>query len=413
MIKTHNTLIRNFFSVGLVQLLNYLVPLLLFPYLVRVFGLKGFGKFTYAQSIGMYLDLIISYGFALTVPVLVAKNIKDKLYLNKLVSEIIIFKVVLFLILVILFLVAKFVLRFLIIDSLLVFAAFSVPFGNIFLLDWYYQGIQKMDFIVYSTIFSRIISLLLIIIFVRNEGDIYLCLFLLGFGGWIASIVSYLLAKYKFELCFTTVSIKSVKEHLISNFWPFASIITVPFYSTINIIILRYVAGDIAVGTYAIPEKIAGSLISLQAFFTKPLLPFLASIIKEDRRKYSDNVRKFGVLIFSIFSILAVLVYFLSYQIIILTNGDRNGGIESQVTIMKILCFAIAIAPLVIFFQQNLIILNKKKVIFYIVLTTAVLNLIIVYPIVNYWGGVGLSINYSIIIMFLVSISIYYYHKSQ
>ena len=45
------------------QLANILIPLIVLPYIVRIFGADLFGKVSYAQNIISYLTLLINFGF--------------------------------------------------------------------------------------------------------------------------------------------------------------------------------------------------------------------------------------------------------------------------------------------------------------------------------------------------------------
>jgi len=48
---------------GLVQLSNYVIPLITLPYLTRVLGAESFGKVAFAQVVMTYFALLVDYGF--------------------------------------------------------------------------------------------------------------------------------------------------------------------------------------------------------------------------------------------------------------------------------------------------------------------------------------------------------------
>ena len=85
MIKKHlhsnnNKLIENIASLGLIQVANFLIPLLIIPYIARALGVEAIGKVGYAQTIISYLTIIVNYGFeySATQDIAIHKNDKKK-----------------------------------------------------------------------------------------------------------------------------------------------------------------------------------------------------------------------------------------------------------------------------------------------------------------------------------------------
>ena len=64
-------------SLGFQQGIAIVFPLLIFPYLLRVLGISGFGVFSLMQTGIMYFDLLIAFGFGLTATQRIANAIND------------------------------------------------------------------------------------------------------------------------------------------------------------------------------------------------------------------------------------------------------------------------------------------------------------------------------------------------
>ncbi|MFA0423118.1 oligosaccharide flippase family protein, partial [Vibrio sp. 10N.222.54.A1] len=58
-------MLKNIFMLFISQGVNYLVPLILVPYLVRTLGAESYGEFNLALSIILYGCLFIDFGFNL------------------------------------------------------------------------------------------------------------------------------------------------------------------------------------------------------------------------------------------------------------------------------------------------------------------------------------------------------------
>ena len=93
MAEHRKRIFNNFISLSVVQGLSIFFPLIIFPYLLQILGVEGFGVFTLIQTVIMYADLLVSFGFGLTATKHIAKNISDKEKTNNIITSVYFIKI--------------------------------------------------------------------------------------------------------------------------------------------------------------------------------------------------------------------------------------------------------------------------------------------------------------------------------
>lgn len=170
----HNTFYKNtLWQYGL-QILKYLFPLLLIPYLTRILGTEGYAVYAYVLSFMGVVQTIADFGFTLSGTKKVVDLRGDTAALSRLVGAITVARLML---LCGLFFCVMVVTRFIPImaeNTVYVIWAFFATAGRTVLPDFIFQGNERMGPLTTRYFASKGVQVSLTILLVRGPGDLIL-----------------------------------------------------------------------------------------------------------------------------------------------------------------------------------------------------------------------------------------------
>ncbi|AXC65819.1 hypothetical protein DOE63_09685 [Salmonella enterica subsp. diarizonae serovar 59:z10:-] len=190
---------KNILYLAISQGSNYLLPLLIYPVLIRTIGINEFGKVTFAIVIMQMFFLIIDFGFGYSATKYVALNYNDKDFLSHYFVKVTAARLLFFIgTLIILFIG-------LLVPSLneirtLLFISMIAVFFNIINPNWFLQGLGMMKIMAINSLLSRGISIALIYLSIKWINNIYYIIAVLVFPYVYYSLASFFVCAKK-RLC--------------------------------------------------------------------------------------------------------------------------------------------------------------------------------------------------------------------
>jgi PST family polysaccharide transporter len=387
--KENKNIYQNFLSLGAIQATNYLLPLITLPYIIRVIGTDNFGVVSLAQAVLSFLTVFVDYGFGLSATRDVSIHRNDKHRLSEIFSEVFVVKFLICLACLVLLIILINTFPQFQQESLLYYFGFSLVLGQSIVPVWFYQGIEKMKYLTYLNLGSKLVFTVLIFVLITEADDYVYIIVLSALGNIFSGLVGIFLAFSKFEIKFVFPTVERIKGQFKEG-WPiFVSNFAITSYNNANIIILGFFATTAIVGYYSIVEKIIWVLRQFLGAFSGAIYPHicrLSMISHTDIKSVLKSVFvPFSLLIFAICSILFVL----SDYIILFVSGEY---IHDSALLLKILSFV----PLIIVLNnppyQVLVAYNMKKSYSSILLVGALLNIALNFLLVPHYAATGTAI---------------------
>ncbi len=316
----HGQLARDIVWLYVIYFLNYLVPLVMIPYLARVLGAKGWGVVAFALSFASLITLVSEFGFYMSGQREAARCRGDGQALSKLFSDVLSAKLLLACAIVPLsFALSRFI-QMLKEDSWLMVGALFLGTMQGFNLGWYFRGIQRIKLAAGIEITAKGISVVLVIALISSPADSWKYFYALGASQFGALVLSLWFVSKEIKLRFPTISggiaaLSRGREIFLMH-------VTGSVFTTSNVFILGLLAPPQIVGYFAGAEKIARFLANAMDPVRHAMFPRLSNLIHHRRQEARRQVNRVLVATGVISVIMGGLVYLLSPALVTWVLGN-------------------------------------------------------------------------------------------
>ncbi|MGT3816853.1 oligosaccharide flippase family protein [Vibrio cholerae] len=267
-------LYKNIFSLFFVQILSYLVPFIVLPYLTRILGAEGFGSVAIGLSISAFSMIVTDFGFNLSGTRWIALNSSKKHKTAKYLGAVFSIKLILLILsLSILLMVALFKKSSIFsLDAIIGLVLLFV--SQAFQINWFFQGIEKMKYIACSVLFSRFLYVVIILNLVVDDQDWFLVFYAMAFSNLMLIMFSILfLYKENFYIALPRkLNIKFVFQDSLSFF---ISRLSVGLYTSISVFFVGSFSGVMQAAMYSCAEKIYQAGQAATSPISQALYPYI------------------------------------------------------------------------------------------------------------------------------------------
>lgn len=176
LLSNNKKVIENYFFMTILQVLNALFYLLIYPFLIRTLGAESYGLYVFVTAIISYFVIFIGFGFDLPAVKSIAQNVDDLSCKIHTLSCIFTAKIYLEVLSLIVFTIIIFSIPAFRVNWFLFYICFFQTLTNILFPQWYFQGVQRMRIVTYIQLIFKIISLPLIFLTIHSSTDLWIFL---------------------------------------------------------------------------------------------------------------------------------------------------------------------------------------------------------------------------------------------
>jgi len=319
MILSHNKL--NLLSLIIIQASNAIVPLILFPYVLKIMGSDSYAQIVTTEAVMFIIYAFVLYSFEINGVSSVVKS-RDSVKPNALSK---IFINIFFIRLsILLFTAIPIYLLYLyyhntIFELLLLWLLYPLSF--IFQSAYFYQGLERNTLLALFVFTSRMLTLIFIFIFVSDNSDIYLVPAIIGGTYMFAGILSFLYIWVKYNIRLNLINFSYVKDLIMEGKEIFFGNVSVILFRGSNVLLLGMFTHDsLAISAYSIAEKFIKSLQAVMRPLNQYYFP--KAIVMLENNKHPNKTALKGLFRLSIIQLVSLL--FLIVVLFIVYNSRAS-----------------------------------------------------------------------------------------
>ncbi|MFC0264080.1 oligosaccharide flippase family protein [Fontibacter flavus] len=364
-LKGNKVYVTNFKYLSLLEIFILVMPLLTYPYLVRVLGKELYGWVLISQIVASYISIFISFGFNEVTTRFISIHRHDRNKLAEVVNSVLVVRMGVFFISGVIFYTLLYKFNIYSDHTILFSFAFFLVADELLFPKYYFLGLERMKWITLINVVTRIFSVILIFILVNKPDDYYIIPILTstGFiiGGLFALYIVYVKDRIGFYLPKSEIIWLYVKDAF-------------PLFSTNLFASIKDKVSYLLLGNFvSVSDVVLYDLgIKLMNLVVKPVTTF--SVVLFPRIAIERNLGLIKKIIFKVFYFLVLLTF--GVNVLLPLIADLMLGTEIDLMGLRIFLFAPIFLGLSSFVGSNVLIaFGKNKYMFYSIIFTTVVYL--------------------------------------
>lgn len=403
-------IIVNFFSLSTLEIINYVIPLITLPYLVKVLGPEKYGIVAFAQVFASYFTIATDYGYYLSAPRKISINRDDINLVSRIYSRIMTIKFFFMLISISIFFVLIFNINRFADDKLVFLFSIANVLGDFLFPAWFFQGMERMKLITYFYFIAKGFFLITIFVFIKTPAGYFYVPLFNNMGVIIAGIVSLYVIHKSYKIKLYVPTIKEIKNEIKENFNYFISTVSTNAYTNSGTFILGLFATNVFVGYYNAAERLIRAIQRILWAVSQSVYPYINRLGSQSNEKALEFIKKFMLIFNGTFFVISFIIFIFAKIILNLVLGPQYNESYYVLLILAFLPFLISLGN--IFGIQTMLPLGMITSYSKIVFSAAMLNLLLSIVMAYLYKHVGIAVAVLLTELFIV-VSTYLYLRSK
>ena len=400
-----NKLIRNYLYNIIYQVLLIIVPLITAPYLARVLSSESLGVYGYINSVVSVITTfgllgLQSYGFRQ-----IAYDRDNQNTLNSSFSSIYELRILLLLIITAIYI------PFSLISTYRVFflIQYALIVAQFIDISWLFIGIEDLRIVSFRNLLAKILSVIGIMLLVKNDDDLWLYFALFAFITLVTAISVYPIALKHVRFCFQGIT--AIGIHIVPALKLFIPQIATTLYLQFDKIMLKNITGSASqVAYYDYAEKIINIPLAVITALSTVMMPRFANLYAKGDEKtlavYLHKVVSFALFIGipMMFGMATIAEDFIPWYL-----GEEYKATIIAIIILCPVCVITALSN--VFGAQYLSAVNKTNVLTIAYYGAAAINIGGNMLMIPKYGYTGAAIATTLCLMFSLIVQFVYVRK--
>ncbi|OAQ19839.1 oligosaccharide flippase family protein [Thermosulfurimonas dismutans] len=403
-------LCENFISLSLLQGANYILPLVILPYLVRVLGPEKFGLIAFARSFVQYFNILTDYGFNLSATREISIYRESKERISEIFSAVLTIKLVLLIFSLVILTIIVFGFQKFRKDWEIYYFSFGIVVGQVLFPVWFFQGMERMKYITILNVIAKLIFAVSIFVFVREVSDYIYVPLINSLGFIVAGILALWIAFKDFDIYFKVPNLMVIKRQIEEGWHIFMSTVSYNLYTNSPKFFIGILINNKSVAFFSLAEKVVNILRQLINIIFQVFYPYLARMFKESFKTYTKEWFRLFRISTGISMLLCAFVVFIPKSMFLFVFSE---SFLPSLSMLKLLVLSLPLQCFMnLFGMQSMLILGFVRAYGFSYVFFSILFLVILPIILWFSKSVFLLIGLILVTEFMIIIyRIFYLYK--